>query len=516
MQWDAIIVGGGHNGLTAAAYLGIAGRRVLVLERLGETGGAAVSERPFKGVDVRISSYAYLVSLLPKEIIAELDLPLELRSREVSSYTPTIRDGRATGLLVMRHEASSERSFRSLSGDANAWREWQAFTADLGEIARRLAPTLLGSLPSRAEAQRLFSDIPHVWESFAEQPLGRWIERAFSDDLMRGVVLTDGLIGTFASANEASLQQNRCFLYHVVGDGTGDWKVPVGGMGAISAALTTAATKAGAEVLTSAEVLAIRPGPDAAEVTWRTETGEQSASAPFVLANVAPAVLARLLGEQSPEPAPEGAQLKVNMVVRRLPRMKSGRNPRQAFAGTLHIDEGYRELEIAFREASGGQLPTRPPSELYCHTLSDPSIMSAELQQQGYQTLTLFGLHAPARLFADDPTARTAELLERTLAGFEAHLDEPLMDVIALDQDGRPCIEAKCPQDLENALGLPGGNIFHRNLQWPWAEDQSETGRWGVDTHHDRVLLCGSGARRGGAVSCIAGRSAAMQLLGRR
>jgi len=88
--------------------------------------------------------------------------------------------------------------------------------------------------------------------------------------------------------------------------------------------------------------------------------------------------------------------------------------------------------------------------------------------------------------------------------------------VIALDQDGRPCIEAKCPQDLEAALGLPGGNIFHRDLQWPWAEDDAEAGRWGVDTAHERVLLCGSGARRGGAVSAIPGRAAALQLLGRR
>ena len=123
MQWDAIIVGGGHNGLTAAAYLSLAGQRVLVLERLDETGGAAVSERPFRGVDVRLSRYAYLVSLLPTEIIDELALPLELRSRDISSYTPATRDGRDTGLLVGRHDATSARSFRSLTGNDRAWDE---------------------------------------------------------------------------------------------------------------------------------------------------------------------------------------------------------------------------------------------------------------------------------------------------------------------------------------------------------------------------------------------------------
>lgn len=516
MTYDAVIVGGGHNGLTAAAYLGLAGRRVLVLERLDETGGAAVSERPFKGVDVRVSRYAYLVSLMPSELIRELDLDLDLRTRDVSSYTPTHRDGRDTGLLVARHDPTTALSMRSLTGSDRAFEQWQAFYADAQEIAARLAPTLLGTLPSKDEARALFADIPHVWEAFAERPLGVWIERAIDDDLVRGVVLTDGLIGTLASAHDASLQQNRCFLYHVVGDGTGDWKVPAGGMGAVSAALDRAARKAGAEILTGADVIAIRETPDGAEVTWRDASGEHTATAPTVLANVAPTVLARLMGDDPPLPKPIGPQLKINMVVTRLPKLKSGRDPKEAFAGTFHVDEGYAELETALREARGGRLPSKPPSELYCHTLTDPSILSADLQAKGYQTLTLFGLHAPDALFAADPKGITAEYMARTIAGFEAHLAEPLADVLALDQDGRPCIEAKCGLDLEDALGLPGGNIFHRDLQWPWAESPEEVGTWGVATQYDRVLLCGSGARRGGAVSGIAGRSAAMQILGRR
>ena len=517
MPHDVVIVGGGHNGLAAAAYLSRAGRRVLVLERLDETGGAAVSERPFAGVDVRVSRYAYLVSMMPSELIDELGLDLDLRSRTISSYTPTHRDGRDTGLLASRHAATTALSMRSLTGTDRAWEQWQAFYADAQELATRLAPTLLGTLPSKDEARALFSDIPHVWDAIAERPLGEWIERAIDDDLLRGVVLTDGLIGTFAAAGDASLQQNRCFLYHVIGDGTGDWKVPAGGMGAVSGALDQAARKAGAEILTGADVIAIRETTDGAEVTWRDAAGDEHvASTPTVLANVAPAVLARLMGDEPPLPKPVGAQLKVNMVLTRLPKLKSGRDPKEAFAGTFHVDEGYAELETAFREAKGGRLPTKPPSELYCHTLTDPSILSTELRVRGYQTLTLFGLHTPDALFAADPKGITAEYLARPIAGFEAHLAEPLLDVIALDQNGQPCIEAKCPLDLEAHLGLPGGNIFHRDLQWPWAESAAEAGTWGVATQYDRVLLCGSGARRGGAVSGIAGRSAAMHLLGRR
>lgn len=512
--WDAIIVGGGHNGLVAATYLARAGRRVLVLERLGGTGGAAVSERPFAGLDARVSRYAYLVSLFPREIATELGLDLELRRRSVSSYTPTVRDGRDTGLLAARNPHVTERSFRALTGNGRAFEQWSEIYGLTAAVAERLAPTLLGPVPSRAEAEALLADVPGAWEHLIDAPLGRWIEETVEDDLVRGVVLTDALIGTFADANAASLAQNRCFLYHVIGNGTGDWDVPVGGMGAVTDALARAARAAGAEIVTGAEVVSLEPGPDVVEVTWRHDTGESTASAVHALANVAPTVLAHLLGETPPEPAPEGAQLKINLLVTRLPHLKSGHDPTEAFAGTFHVAEGYSELATAYREAAAGSLPSAPPSELYCHTLTDPTILGDELRADGYQTLTLFGLHAPARLFADDPAGTTAELVRRTIATFESYLAEPLADVLALDANGEPCLEAKNPLDLEASLGLPGGNIFHRDLQWPWADPDDPSGPWGVDTHHPRVLLCGSGARRGGAVSGIPGRSAAMHLLG--
>ncbi|MEW1634034.1 NAD(P)/FAD-dependent oxidoreductase [Streptomyces sp. NPDC093801] len=516
--YDAVIVGGGHNGLVAAAYLARAGRSVLVLERLGHTGGAAVSTRPFAGVDARLSRYSYLVSLLPEKIVRDLGLRFRVRRRTVSSYTPFERGGRPGGLLVGGGEDRTRESFARLTGSDREYEAWRAFYATTGRVARRVFPTLTEPLPSRAELRARIDD-EQAWRMLFEEPLGRAVEERFTDDLVRGVVLTDGLIGTFAEAHDPSLAQNRCFLYHVIGGGTGDWDVPVGGMGALTDALAGAARAGSAEIATGHEALRIRTdGTSPAEVSFRTATGEGTVVGRTVLVNASPRALAELLGE-SPEPAaaaPEGAQFKVNMLLRRLPRLRDASvDPREAFSGTFHIAEGYEQLHRAHAEAAAGELPSVPPSEIYCHSLTDPTILGPELTAQGCQTLTLFGLHTPARLFEKDNRQAREVLLTATLAQLDAHLDEPLTDCLAFDADGRPCIEAKTPLDLEQELRLPGGHIFHRDLSWPYAEPGREPGRWGVETRHANVLLCGAGAVRGGGVSGIPGHNAAMALLGR-
>ncbi|MGY4972835.1 phytoene desaturase family protein [Streptomyces nigrescens] len=513
-SYDAVIVGGGHNGLVAAAYLARAGRSVLVLERLDHTGGAAVSTRAFAGVDARLSRYSYLVSLLPPKIVQDLGLRFAVRKRTVSSYTPAVRDGRPTGLLVGGGEARTRTAFAELTGSDREFTAWQRFYGSTQRLAERVFPTLTGPLPSRAGLRATVDD-DALWHALFERPLGELVEETFTDDLVRGVVLTDALIGTFAGAHDPSLRQNRCFLYHVIGGGTGDWDVPIGGMGALTDALADAARRAGAEIVTDCAVTGIATDGRSAEVTCDQGT----VGARRVLVNAAPRELARLLGEAPPPPA-EGAQLKVNMLLTRLPRLRdTGVDPREAFSGTFHIAEGYRQLEDAYQQAEAGALPVSPPSEIYCHSLTDPSILGADLVRQGYQTLTLFGLHAPARLFTADNDATRDRLLAATLAELDTHLAEPLAGCLAHDADGRPCIEARSPLDLDRELGLPGGNIFHRDLAFPYAEpaDDAAEGtapaRWGVATTHRNVLLCGAGAVRGGGVSGIPGHNAAMAVL---
>lgn len=513
-SYDVVIVGAGHNGLVAATYLARAGLSVLVLERLDHVGGAAISAPAFPGRSTRLSRYSYLVSLLPDRLVADLGLDLRFVSRSTASYTPWERDGRSGGLLVERPEGpATAASFRELTGSDAEYDAWRTFYAEVGSLAETVAPTLMEPLPYEDDIRTKVS--PELWRQVIATPLGTTLKQRFADDTVRGVVATDALIGTFASLEDPSLVQNRCFLYHLIGNGTGEWRVPVGGMGAVTGALAEAASHAGAEIITRAGVHSIRADDAGAEVTWDDLSGRQTISCRRVLANVAPWVLRILMGQpEDAETKPVGAQLKINFLLDRLPRLRSGADPAVAFAGTLHVAEDYSELEAAYRSAASGRLPSPAPGEVYCHSLSDPSILGDDA---GAHTLTYFGLHTPAHLFAADPTAAKADAVAHAIASLDAVLAEPLASVVATDGEGRPCIEAKIPQDIEADLAMPGGHIFHGDLEWPWAPQRSDlstpAARWGVQTDVSSVLLCGSGARRGGAVSGLAGHNAAMAVL---
>jgi phytoene dehydrogenase-like protein len=510
--YDVAIIGGGHNGLVAAGYLAKAGLSVVVLEKQDVVGGAAISAQSFKGIDARLSRYSYLVSLLPNQVIKDLGLEVELAPRRFGSFTPDPVTG--SGLLIDKDDASAtEASFAEINaaGDFDRWNEFYGKTE---QIAQKLFGTVLEPLRTEREVAELLG--PELWREFFERPIGETIEATFESDLVRGVVMTDALIGTFASNHDAALDANICFLYHVIGNETGEWSIPVGGMGAVTTSMAKRAIEFGAELKTDCEVVSIDEN---RKVSYRENGQAKTISAQHILANVSRPVLNKLLGIPA-EHNIEGAQVKVNMLLKRLPRLKAGTDPVAAFGGTFHINENFEQLQTAFDQAERGEIPNPLPCEIYCHSLTDPSILGPELQDSGAQTLTVFALHTPHSLLnGRDNDAMRDAFEQAVIASINSVLDEDIRDLLLIDADGQPCIETKTTQDLQDALGLPGGNIFHAPLSWPFAKDdavlETPAQRWGVDSGVEGILFCGSTASRGGAVSGIAGHNAAMAVLGR-
>ncbi len=338
----------------------------------------------------------------------------------------------------------------------------------------------------------------------------------WQNDLVRGLVLTDAKIGIFTEAHDPSLVQNRCFLYHLIGNKTGEWKVPVGGMGAVAGELERVARASGAETLTNVKIHSLGiAGEGDHTVKFSVDDATHHIDARFVLANFGQNILSRLTGRLfQPDRCDEGSVFKINMLLRRLPKLKSDRyQSAEAFCGTFHSDEGYAQMDRSYDEATSGRLPERPPCEVYCHTLTDDSILSPELREKGYQTLTLFGLDTPWSLFSGDNESVRREAEERFVRSLNQWFAEPLEECLAVSRDGKPCIESKSPVDIEDALGMYHGNIFQNAPSFPFATDDALEGTWGVETEFRNVFLCGSSACRGGAVSGIPGHNAAMKVL---
>jgi phytoene dehydrogenase-like protein len=515
-EFDVAIIGGGHNGLVAAGYLAKAGLSVVVLEKQDVLGGAAISAQSFKGIDARLSRYSYLVSLLPKQIIEDLGIEVELAPRRFGSFTPDPISG--SGLLIDKHDsAATAASFASVNA-ASDFDRWNEFYAKTEVIAQKLFGTVLEPMRTEHEVAELLG--PELWREFFERPIGETIEASFESDLVRGVVMTDALIGTFASNHGAELDANICFLYHVIGNETGEWSIPVGGMGAVTTSMAKRARELGADLRTDCEVQSIGELDSSGNnrtVSYEENGVTKTLTARHLLANVSRPVLSKLLGK-SAEHSIEGAQVKVNMLLSRLPRLKAGTDPVAAFGGTFHINENFEQLQTAFDQAERGVIPNPLPCEIYCHSLTDPSILGPELQASGAQTLTVFALHTPHSLLKGRDNDAMREAFEKAvIASINTVLDEDICDLLLTDADGQPCIETKTTQDLEDALGLPGGNIFHAPLSWPFVVNdaalKTPAQRWGVDSGFDGILFCGSTAQRGGAVSGIAGHNAAMAVI---
>ena len=232
-SYDAVIVGAGHNGLIASAYLARAGLRTLVVERQATLGGASCSERLFPGMDAKLSVFSYLISLLPAKILNDLGVRLSLLQRRTASWTP-VGSGKGYRELILRSQdpAGNQKAisqFTKRPSDLDGYEQWAKME---GVLQSMLWPTLWKPLTSRQSLmERLEASQKKAWQALIEEPLGVCLESLIQDDALRGTLFTDAKIGVSTYGQDPSLLQNRCFLTHILGQGTGNGLSPWGAWG---------------------------------------------------------------------------------------------------------------------------------------------------------------------------------------------------------------------------------------------------------------------------------------------
>jgi phytoene dehydrogenase-like protein len=500
-RWDAIVVGAGHNGLTAAAYLARAGRRVVVVERRDQLGGACTIEEPFPESGWRVSPCAYLVGLLHPLVIEELEL--RRRGYRVEVVDPHLwcpfEDG--TSIALWEDADRSAAAVRELApGDVDGYRRYNEL---FGRIRRTLRDgerdTWIGSAPDRESIEARFGTDTEAIEVLFEEPIADVVERHVSDERLRTALHGQGLIGTYAGPRDPGTAAIHALHASGTLEGIGGaWGYVKGGMGTISLHIAEAATEAGAVVATGCPVVAIRPG-EGVELA-----GGPRLHAPVVISNADPKRTLGLVegavpGEFHRKVADwrtDSPVLKINCGLARLPRFPqaaAGVSPHRAM---VTISTGIDDTQKAYERSRQGE-PDPAWCELYFHTAYDPTVAPP-----GRHAMSVFAQYAPYELATGDWESRREEIADRAISS-----------VARFAPDVADCIlhrQVLGPPDIEARMGLTGGHIF----QGECLPDQMWDRRFAPRTGIDGLYLCGAATHPGGSVMGINGRNAALAVLG--
>lgn len=524
-DWDVVIVGGGHNGLVAAAYLAKRGLRTLVCERRDIIGGAAVSEHPF-GPDYTVTSLSYVVSLLPKDVVE--DLGLDRHGYHVypqAGYFAPRADGSYLSLPdnpSARHEQIAKFSTQ----DADNYPRYEArlakIAAILGPLLHEIPPKLGSRAPRdllhqgallkhlRKVDTRLAVDITRLLTG----SIADLLDQYFESDALRGVLSVSGVIGMWAGPRSAGT--GYVTLHHHIGDTDGQagaWGFPRGGMGAVTAALAAAARSLGAEIRTGAEVAEITTSNGRATGVTLS-TGERLAAA-TVITTAHPRISFLQLVEKTALP-PEfvadieawqtrSGTVKINLALDRLPVFASHPDfDPQLHGGTIVLAESLDDVEQAFQDAVAGR-----PSRLPFADICIPSVFDDSLAPAGQHVMSMFTQWVP-HAYADTPDeAELASYADRMIARVEAVAPGFTSSVLHRQVIG--------PRQMQQEYGLIGGNIFHGELSMgQMFHGRPAAGYADLRTPIRGLYQAGSSTHGGGGVTGIPGRNVVRQVLADR
>jgi phytoene dehydrogenase-like protein len=521
-EYDAIIIGGGHNGLVAAAYLARAGRKVVVLERRPIVGGAAVTEEIFPGY--KFTEFSYVVSLLRPEIIRDLELPKHgLRILPLpSTFTPTENGDYLAAWDD--HDLTRREIYRHSPKDAEAYDEYARVMARTAKAIKPLLSMvppdpsslhprdLLGLLKLGKYAASLKEKELYQIAKLITQSSGDLLDEWFETDALKGTKSASGIIGTFLGPRSPGTAY--VLLHHYMGEIDGAfraWGFAKGGSGGVSSAIANAAQALGVEIRVNASVkqVIVKSGRAAGvalengdELYARTVMSAADPKRTF-LGFVEPKYFPPEFVQSIQNFRVRGSSGKVNIALSELPKFTAWpeSNPPLPYRGAISISPSVDYIERAYDDAKYGQISKRPYLDMIFPSMIDP-----DMAPPGHHVMSCFVQYAPYDIEGGWADSKREALGEAVISTIEQYAPNIRRAIVGM--------QVITPEDIEQIAGITGGNIFHGELLLHQIFFLRPTPQWAdFRTPLPGYYFGASGAHPGGGVMGAAGMLAAKEML---